>query len=377
MKINAPFQTSFMKIFLRIFFVSHFLSCLLFTQLLAQPVTKPAVDTEPIEKYLRLVNSVRQNGKADPTLLNEYFSNKTVAFFMQRPGFDSIRFVNNLISVYSKHHSRSSGDNSEEILLMEKYKQHEGAIRKMISYLKSYDIQKAVTGRLAPFYEKNINPDYLKITHSYLFLSEGTGGEPGWVFNSALQTALLPRDLIDMISAHEAYHTITATLFMNKFKHIFQSSDITQAEKKFLWYLEIVAEEGIADLIDKPTLQSRRTSLYKDYLSLTKNESIRAQRKIESLDSLLSTDFPKNGKDFDISQLFDNGGHIPGRFMAQQIYKTNFQNYVANTGNPFHFFYAYNTAVDANPAMPHFSEKSIRALKQLEDRFKTIKRTSP
>ena len=361
-----------MKIFLkgsRCFFVFFIANILSFYKTQAQIPATDIVNTEPIELYLQLANSIKQNGKPDDLILKEYFNNPNVAFFNQRPGFDSLKFVNDLISVNSNRNGLGTAVPDEDCLLMEKYRQNEEAIKRSVSYLKTVDIGRMVRKRLRPVLPVNFHLDRITIQYQYLFLEEGTGGIPGKVFNSALQTAYLPDDIIDVIAAHEAYHTIANTIFIEKFGHVSQSPSLSEYEKNLLWYLEIVAEEGIADLIDKPVLAASRTPLQVEYHQLSQNENHRATQKIHLLDSLLIVRTGKNEQAFEANILLENGGHIPGRYMAQYIKNNNFKDYLNYTGNPFQFFFHYNDAVRNKTGLPILSERAIAYLKEVEQRF--------
>lgn len=361
-----------MKIFLKSDFVALIFLILMFMvfDIRAQSLPSKAVDTEPIELYLKLAESVKQNGKPDTVLLTKYFQNPIVSFFRQRPGFDSTKFVRKLIGVYSENKVNADAVQiDEEYLLMQKYKKNQIAIKKTIKSLKNKDIGALVKKRLSSYYENTVRLDTMNISYVFLFLDEGTGGIPGYVFNSALHTAYLPDDIVEIISAHEAYHTITNKIFTNKFGHVLEDPAINERDKNLLWYLEIVAEEGIADLIDKPVLASRSTPLSSEYQNLQRNEKSRAENKIKLLDTLLSAEDRNSEYFMNVNRLLDNGGHIPGRYMANQIKTTNLKKYIKHTGNPFQFFFHYNDAVKDKPHLPKFSEKSIATLKGLEQRL--------
>jgi len=338
----------------------------------AQPaLTNKLVDTEPIELYLELTTSIKKEGKANKSVVAKYFNNPAIAFFRQNPDFDSLRFINNLVFVYSGAVNDSTLlTKNEEYHLMMKYKANEVIIRKSIKKLKKANINALVKKRLQTFYDKSFNIDTVSIHYIYLFLDEGNGGYPGHVFNSALQTAYLDNDIIYLVSAHEAYHTVTNSIFMSKFAHVLNDvgANTVQSNQNLLWYLEIVAEEGIADLIDKPTLRQRKSPLSKDFKKLSSNDDEKSSRKIVLLDSLLNNSKLTGNQNFlSINNLLENGGHIPGRYMALKIKENGLLgDYLKHTGNPFQFIYNYNDAVGKSTYAPKFSEKSIQYLKELE-----------
>lgn len=330
------------------------------------------VDTRPIELYLEVVNSIRKSGKPSVEALKNYFNNPTVSLFKQNPDFDSLKFLNNLITVYSNEtFDQSKIVKSKDYDLMQRYKDNEAMIRKSIVKINHTNIDNLVKKRLKPFLSQSFDMDAVSLKYIYLFTEEGNGGFPGYVFNSALQTAQLKSKDIDVISAHEAYHAITGVIFMNKYKRVFEQapSDTSANDQNLLWYLELVAEEGVADLIDKPILSSSNTPISKEIAKLRVNEKLRSAQKIHQLDSLLSTaDSQLNF--LNLQSIFENGGHIPGRFMGLQLKKGNLLNeFVKHTGNPFKFIFLYNEAVKNDDKAPRFSNKSILYLKKLESRL--------
>lgn len=325
------------------------------------------VDTAPIDLYLGITEHIKTNGTLDETLVRKYFSHPIVSLFKQRPGFDSVKFLNNLKAVYSNK-PVSASQQDDDYLLMKKYFQNETGIRKGLELVKQTNIGETVKKRLRPFYPKSVNLDTIQLHFVYMFLDEGNGGVPGYVLNSALQTSYLEGKHIDIISAHEAYHTITNSIFMDRFKLLFGAtrSDTIANNQNLLWYMQIVSEEGIADLIDKKIISSSKSPLAEEVNKLRENETIRAEKRIQQLDSLLA-DTSGTLNFLSLNDILENGGHIPGRFMAERIMKANLlEKFIQHTGNPFQFFYLYNEAVKGQLSVPRFSEKSISNLRTLE-----------
>lgn len=330
-------------------------------------LTNEVVDTAPIELYLEMTDYIRKNGQLDTVLLKKYFDNPTVALFKQRPGFDALKFSNSLTAVYSKS-NLPERDRDLDYNLMVKYRDNELIIRKGINRVKQANIAKKVKERLRSFYPSSFNLDSAELHFVYLFLEEGNGGIPGYVFNSALQTAYLGEKDIDVISAHEAYHSITNSIFLEKFSKLFnaQQSDALTNKQDLLWYLEVVAEEGIADLIDKKILRAGSSPLAREIEDLRRNEVSRSERRIAQIDSLLSDSNAALNVQT-LNKFLEQGGHIPGRYMGEKIKEGNrFNEFVKYTGNPFYFFYLYNEAVKGIPSAPRFSTSSIARLKALE-----------
>lgn len=330
-------------------------------------LSKEVVDTSPIELYLEMADYIRKNGRTDSLLIKQYFDNPVVSLFKQQPGFDPKKFINSLTAVYTGK-DQPMHDQDIDYGLMVKYRDNESIIRNSIKQVKNTDIESLVKKRIKPFYPNSVDIDAVKLHFVYLFIDEGNGGLPGYVFNSALQTAYLEHRNIDIISSHEAYHSITNSIFSKKYQKLLESqpNDTTTNNQNLLWYLEIVSEEGIADLIDKDILSTTSSPLAQEIKELRNNEMSKAKRIIHQLDSLLAN--AQGRLNFlTLDNIMENGGHIPGRYMSEKIKEANLlQEYTKHTGNPFQFFYLYNKAVENKASVPKFSAASIDHLKALE-----------
>lgn len=330
-------------------------------------LSKEVVDTSPIELYLQMTDYIRKNGHVDSVLINQYFNNPVVSLFKQRPGFDPRKFSNSLVAVYTGK-NQPVNDQDADYHLMVKYRDNEPIIRKSINQVKNTNIDTRVKKRLKPFYPKSLDLDGFKLNYIYLFMDEGNGGLPGYILNSALQTAYLGKENIDIIASHEAYHSITSSIFSNKYKKLLeaQPNDTTTNYQNLLWYLEIVSEEGIADLIDKEILSTTSSPLAQEIRELRKDEAAKAKRIIHQVDSLLANSQGRLNF-LTLNNIMENGGHIPGRYMGEKIKEANLlDEYTKHTGNPFQFFYLYHKAVENKPSIPKFSNESIAYIKALE-----------
>lgn len=133
-----------------------------------------------------------------------------------------------------------------------------------------------------------------------------------------------------------------------------------------------IAQEGIADLIDKDILLQPGSPLRDIVLASITDELSKSIDMIKKLDTAL-----KNAKqtgslsiNFDaINDVFiKNAGHMPGRVMGKAIQQYGkLSGLLPNIQNPFNFFYAYNEAAKlSGGALPLFSNESIDYLKQVE-----------
>lgn len=295
--------------------------------------------------------------------MKKYFTNPFIVSFKQRPGSDSLQFINDLIAVYGNGIGKDSKlKKSSDCELMIKYRDNEINIRKSISFVKMTNNSSFVKKRLKDFIPHTLKLDRVHLQYVYSFIDEGNRGFPEYVFNSALQTSYLDKEDFDIISDQEAYHARSNSIFTAKFKNIFQGapSDQLSDTQNLLWYLELVAEEGDADLIDKPILSAQIPPLNSEIERIWLNEKAKSELKIRQLDSVLmkSTQAIKFSN---LRRLLENRPHIPGRYMAIKIKNNNLlSQFIAQTGNnPFHFICLYNESVKNGIDVPKFSKQSI------------------
>ncbi|HYK57599.1 MAG TPA: DUF5700 domain-containing putative Zn-dependent protease, partial [Flavisolibacter sp.] len=154
--------------------------------------------------------------------------------------------------------------------------------------------------------------------------------------------------------------------------------DYNATDFSLLYFLQNVSEEGVADLIDKPLLQSQGSPVYKEVKQLTENDEALSMQYIKSLDSLLSLAFTSEkvleqfGSFANFANTFGrNGGHIPGRFMGVVINETGLlQKHLIAVENPISFITTYNEAVrKGGKKYPVFSQESIAYLQKLKAKY--------
>jgi len=249
------------------------------------------------------------------------------------------------------------------------YKHNERKIKNEIEKMETENIYDSIKSLLYPYLPKYLQEDSLFPKQIYMYLYEGNG-IPGYVFNSMLQTAKVNSYKSGIISAHDSYHSIVGGIFGTKLETVNHDS-LTDEDKDLLFFLEIIAEEGIADLIDKPILGQPGSPLYAEVQALKKDEEIYAASYINSIDSLLKTCY-RNGKvpPFSFQGFSKNGGHIPGRFMATQIKNAGLLSLcIKDAGDPMAFFETYQNALKSGSTAPRFSTESIYFLQKLRAKW--------
>lgn len=351
--------------------ISGFIFILFFSQnLFSQQLllTNKKADFEPIEQFLQLADSLQAGKPPTSSLWQKYFDIPVIGLF--RPSFDSSVFVANMKLIFSPQKSENLNTVAvdDEQKLMIEYKENETLIKRTILELKRQNIDDSIKKILFAYLPVNLRDDSILPKQIYMFLNEGTGF-PGYVFNSMLQTAKVNDYKSGIISAHESYHSIAGKIFFGKI-NLDAYKMLSGGEQTFISFMELIAEEGIADLIDKPILSKPISPLYEEVLELRKDQDNYARYYIEKIDSLLTAAYKsKSVFNFQMKGFSKNMGHIPGRFMALKIKESGLlPDYINYIGDPFKFFELYNDAVKKVGSSPAFSEESILFLNELKNK---------
>ncbi|SFH96949.1 DUF5700 domain-containing putative Zn-dependent protease [Halpernia frigidisoli] len=165
---------------------------------------------------------------------------------------------------------------------------------------------------------------------------------------------------------HEMHHVLRKPL------------DFKNVEKKdegLMYFLNVVLNEGSADMIDKPTNLANEDVLpyglsLRDFLipqadsiiSVVNNNIIELKN---SGDKIIKTE-----KDYR-NLIQWTSGHKPGYFMADIILRNGYKNQLLkNIQNPFQFIYLYNKAAKKDKKNPPlFADESIKYIQIMEKKY--------
>lgn len=177
-------------------------------------------------------------------------------------------------------------------------------------------------------------------------------------------------ELFKPLYAHEAFHYYRDKLAT------FSEGDILLVHQGILLALDMIQNEGLADLIDKPTSifegGPRADSSYA--LEYRKNMA-ESPRILGTLDELLCrlADIPgaqDEGIGWEMFGAIPQSGHPTGFFMAKAVLeKIGEEDLIRTFNNPFAFFYLYNAAAAKDPTLPRVSNKAIALLFELESKY--------
>ena len=158
-----------------------------------------------------------------------------------------------------------------------------------------------------------------------------------------------------------------------KTKHF---KNVSQQHQAAFIAINSISEEGTADAIDKDEiLFGKGDCLIRDTLlwMYTNLSPVNIMRMDTALQQLADGNTsPYADYNYWSKNIVTAVGHIPGMYMMHVIRRNGFmQDLVAQVHNPFYFFYLYNKAAKADAQKPpQLSEKSIRFLKWMDDKYR-------
>ncbi|MCR5888390.1 hypothetical protein LRS06_11560 [Hymenobacter sp. J193] len=172
-----------------------------------------------------------------------------------------------------------------------------------------------------------------------------------------------------ILEAHEMHHQLRPGL---------DFSFAPESDQALLWALNVVLNEGVADLIDKKAQLASPADSAEIHRWLLAG----APGVIHKLDSVLQVGARATGPLPAISyyrRLYKGStGHLPGFYMSRIIERNGYvRPMLANVDNPMAFFQLYQKAAQKDKTHPpQFSAAAVRYLKQLEKRYVAAARAS-
>lgn len=175
------------------------------------------------------------------------------------------------------------------------------------------------------------------------------------------------------LGAHEAYHALVSDYFLGNLN---EETDYNSVFFSMFYALGNMAEEGVADLIDKDIFSETFSSLQETTVKNLKMDS-QAPELIKKLDSTLAdwhtrqlgSESFEPGREV-LQGISLQGSHIPGRFMAKVIQRAGLLDLlVKGAGYPADFFSAYRKAVANQPELPQISPQALDMINSLSQQF--------
>jgi len=168
--------------------------------------------------------------------------------------------------------------------------------------------------------------------------------------------------------AHEFHH-----FYRDKYK-IIDMSKIEPADYYFVWAIDQIQKEGLADQIDKKKWFHKNYDQSNFQIKKFKRYVNQSPELIKKMDNILTEAFIFSERREELSkklrEILPQSGHHPGYYMADAIIdRIGKEKLVESFANPFEFFRLYQKASELNEEDPSFSEKSIEFIRSLEKKY--------
>lgn len=165
---------------------------------------------------------------------------------------------------------------------------------------------------------------------------------------------------------HEMHHYL---------RNPFDYKNIAKEDEGLMYFLNVILNEGSADLIEKPTNIAHNDEIpyglqIRDFLLPQADSIVKvAKQYIEEMKF-------SDGKNFKTEKDYRNlvkwtSGHNPGYFMADIIVRNGYRNQLLkNIKNPFQFIHLYNKAAKKDSKKPPmFSDSAIQYVQMMEKKY--------
>lgn len=333
------------------------------------PVSAPGIDTRGLDYYIKIAETLATQQEPpqadwDSLFVTPYYDLLLNTFRASTPEAEK----NVLRLIYKQ--GNLTPQQQQQYAHQLNYKSSLPQLKAYSASVKDGSIRTLLKPYLYPVLPPRLQNDALvpRIVYTYYFSEEANGLE-----DKILQDALLAYKVDGyakgILTAHEAFHSVATGALIKRYKLQLPASD---ARYILALTLTGIAQEGIADLIDKETLGRPGSPVQALVQGLMVDEVPNSVRYIRALDDelvRLSTQ-PVIANPQQFRQLVSGfAGHQPGRYMGLAIKQAGLLNEaVADVENPFQFVYTYNkVATRSNGTYPALSAAAITYLKKVED----------
>ncbi|HEY0055992.1 MAG TPA: DUF5700 domain-containing putative Zn-dependent protease [Pedobacter sp.] len=266
----------------------------------------------------------------------------------------------------------------EQTLTSEQQKQyaHHLDYKNNLSKLKSYSasvkdgsVRTELKKYLYPYLPARLQKDELipTIYYTYYFAEEANG-LPDMILQDALLAYKADSYAKGVLSAHEAFHSVTTASLTKRLK--ISLTDAANPQSVLVNTLSGIAQEGVADLIDKDILTNANSPVSSQFQALMVNEDQLSRNYISRINAALIK-YNRNEPLDNQQPVSGFAGHQPGRFMGKVIQQAGLiEELKVDVENPFLFIYTYNKAASQSNGMyPVLSAEAINFLKAAEQQM--------
>lgn len=335
-------------------------------------VPKGRVDTRGLEEYIRIAEQLQKNKKVPEREWKSLFATPLFYLAINKAKFTTASQLKQDITLaYTPGKTLTEAD-QKTVAYHLKYKAKLPQLKAYANRIKDGHYRKALQKFLYPFIPVRLQHDSLipPVVITWYPTLEANGLED-MILQDALGTYYADSIATGVLTAHEAVHSLFTAALKRRIKIQLAETDIRYSA---MLLLSGVAQEGLADLIDKDILNVPGTPLYDLQQGFMQAQNATFRSTVIGLDSVLQAvaagKEPGNASAVRAA-IMQYAGHIPGREMAKTIQKAGLLRQVIDEAeNPFPFFYAYNQAVaKLKSDYPVLSPTAIAVLKGLEEQL--------
>lgn len=349
-----------------------FFTCF-YSTVYGQTITSEIVNTTAAQAYIKIAGKLQSGEGINSIQWSRLFGTLPYQMMIQGHAIDTTAFKADMFSVFSPASAGNDSSKNRHSSYHNEYKQNLPALEQYITRLAKADVADSVKKLLYPFLPERLqSPDlFPKLFYLYYGTADATGNS-GLVLNDLLFSYKIDSYRFGLLTSHEALHAIVSVAFQQKLKEYI---DYNSPAFNLLYLMEIISEEGMADLIDKPILGQINSPVYETVEKLRNNDtalSIMFLRRIDSLLTLAAASDTLLGK-YSFQSLSNqfgrNGGHIPGRFMGLVISEAKLlDTQIESIEDPVSFFLNYHRAAMtlSRKKYPVFSNAAVDYLKKLK-----------
>lgn len=327
------------------------------------------IDATAATRYFELTDSLRQDKPVSDELWKSFLGLEGNSQYIRNQGY-SEKYLNRLRKelelVYMPQHDSLLQERLKNpqqyynTYLIHFYKANEPQLREYLQKILSDNnaylaALYAETYTLLPKHMHRTKPE---ATLYFNALGNDAVANQGNVVLTLWGTYVYDREKYGVLGGHELHHLI------RKQKQFI----VAEKDENLLLMLEMLLNEGPADLIDKRYTMAERVPEDMKFggylLQLGEKQLPKVDEVMRALAAGSQTYSSKEIK----QQVIGMSGHIPGFYMADVIERNGLKKkLIANIDNPFRFIYLYNKAAKKDKAKPFvFSDEAIAYLKQVE-----------
>ncbi|WP_316834763.1 DUF5700 domain-containing putative Zn-dependent protease [Pedobacter nutrimenti] len=347
------------------------MNCALFAQTDKRKTkeVQETIDVAAAGLYFQIADTMQAQKQPSSALWNSFFNMPINQMLISGQRLDSGSFKKEMYGVYSSL-DKGAGTMTESELYHLEYKKMLPELKAYLAKLQSMGIAQKVKKYLYPYIPAAYRNDRFLPKQYYIFYgTEDATGMNGMVINDLLLSYKLDSYVPGTLSAHEAYHAINNKEFNDKIR---KSIDWGDTRSQVFMFINLLAEEGVADQIDKKLIFSSRSPAKASWNDINENYENNSKAFIERTDSLfrrLNRDSAHRVSQNDFFSLYSKfGGHWPGRLMGEVILNNGMiKDLFVNFKDPFHFILVYNQAAKKDRSKPpYFSDEALEYLKKVK-----------